>query len=83
MRDARRRQGLRLKVDCGLEAWRSRGVFSCDVSKCQPNLFRRCIITGQVPARLDDLSQSGFQPSNKTVTGLQPWQNVRKQLFKS
>ena len=82
-RAARRRQGLRLKIDRGLEAWRSRGVFSCNVSKCQPNLFGRCIVTGQVPARLDDLAQSGFQPSNKIVTGLQPRQNVRKQLFKS
>ena len=82
-RAARRRQGLRLKVDRGLEAWRSRGVFCCNVSKCQPNLFGRCIITGQVPAGLDDLAQSGFQPSNKSVTGLQPRQNVRKQLSKS
>ena len=77
-RVAHRRQGLRLKVDRGLEAWRSRGVFSCNVSKCQPNLFRRSIITGQAPARLDDLAQSGFQPSNKSVTGLQPRQNVRE-----
>ena len=48
-RVARRRQGLRLTVDRGLEAWRSRGVFSCNVSKCAPNQFGRCIITGQCP----------------------------------
>ena len=69
-RVARRRQGLRLTVDRGLEAWRSRGVFSCNVSKCQPNLFGSRIITGQVPARLDDLAQSGFQSSSESVTGL-------------
>ena len=82
-RVARWRQGLRLKVDRGLEARRFRVVFSCNVSKCQPNLFGRCIIAGPVPARLDDFAQSGFQPSNKSVTGLQPRQNVREQLFKS
>ena len=72
-----------MKVDRGLEAWRSRGVFSCNASKCQPNQFGRFIVTGQVPARLDDLAQSSFQPSNKSVTGLQQRQNVREQLFKS
>ena len=82
-RAARRRQGLRLKVDRGLEAWRSRGVFSCNVSKCEPNQFGRCIITGQVPARLDDLAQSGFQSSIKSVAGLQQRQNGREKLFKS
>ena len=82
-RVARRRQGLPMKVEHGPEAWRSRGVLSSNVSKCQPNLFGRCIINGQVRARLDDLAQSGFQPSNKSVIGLQPRQNVRKQLFKS
>ena len=71
------------EVDRGLEAWRSRVVFSCNVSKCQPNLFGRCIVTEQVPARLDDFAQSGFQPSNESVTGLQPRKNVREQLFKS
>ena len=75
--------GLQLKVNCGLEAWRSRGMFSCNISKCQPNLFGRCIVTEQVPARLDDFAQSGFQPSNESVTGLQPRKNVREQLFKS
>ena len=82
-RVARRRQGLRLKVDRGLEAWRCCGLFCCNVSKCQPNLFGRCIITGQVPARLDDLAQSGFQSSIESVSGLQPRQNVREKLFKS
>ena len=82
-RAARRRQGLRLKVGRGLEARLSRGVFSCNVSKCEPNQFGRFIVTGQVPARLSDLAQSGFQPSNKSVRGLQPTQNVTKQLFKS
>ena len=82
-RAARRRQGLRLKVERGLEAWRSRGVFSCNVSKCQPNQFGRFIVTGQVPARLDDFPQSGFQPSIESDLGLQHKQNVREQLFKS
>ena len=66
------------EVDCGLEAWCSRVVFSCNVSKCQPNLFRRCFITGQVLARLDDLAQSGFQSSIESVSGLQQRQNVRE-----
>ena len=82
-RVARRRQGLRLKVDRGLEAWRSRGVFSCNASKCQPNQFGRFIVTGQVPARLDDFPQSGFQSAIESVTGIQQRQNVREQLFKS
>ena len=77
-RVARWRQGLRLKVDRGLEARRFRVVFSCNVSKCQPNQFGRCIVTGQVPARLDDLAQSGFQSSIESVSGLQPRQNVRE-----
>ena len=46
--------------------------------KCQPNQFGRCIFTGQVPARLDDLAQSGFQSSSESVTGLQQRQNVRE-----
>ena len=33
---------------------------------------------GQVPARLDDLAQSGFQSSNESVTCLQQRQNVRE-----
>ena len=82
-RTARRRQGLRLKVDRGLEARRCRGLFSCNVSKCEPNQFGRFIVTGQVPARLDDLAQSGFQSSIESVSGLQQRQNVREQLFKS
>ena len=77
-RAARRRQGLRMKVNRGLEARRSRGLFSCNVSKCEPNQFGRCIVTGQVPARLDDLAQSGFQSSIESVSGLQQRQNVRE-----
>ena len=51
-RAARRRQGLRLKVDRGLETWRCCGLFSCNVSQCEPISLDAASSLGKCPRDL-------------------------------